>query len=159
MKRLALFLAAAAGFAAPQAAVAQLASQSSTFTGTVGAICTVSDAVQATTPMFINGAGTELSGVTDNFSFISNGPVAVQLRAVEINAQPAGTSAYTFGGSLNKDGSLIASSTPAAASAAVNYAALASTDLFTMGLSVQNSGNVLAQGTYTAVLTTDCIAQ
>ena len=70
---------------------AQLASQESTFTGTVPAVCTVSDQVQATTPMSLNGGGTELSGLTDDFNFLSNGAVSVQLRAVNVTAQPAGT--------------------------------------------------------------------
>ncbi len=138
---------------------AQLASQESLFTGTVPAICTVSDQVQATTPMSLNAGGSELSGVTDEFNFISNGAVSVQLRAVAVQAQPAGTAGYGFAGSLNDSGTLIASATPKAASSVVPYASgLAGNEDFSMGLVISDSGSVLNQGTYTALLTTDCLA-
>ena len=140
--------------------MAQLASQESTFTGTVPAVCTVSDQVQATTPMSLNGGGTELAGLTDDFNFISNGAVSVQLRAVNVTAQPAGTNSYKFDGSLNDSNTEIATATANNSSAAVPYpSGLVGNEDFSMGLviSVPN-GSVLTQGQYTAVLTTDCIA-
>ena len=162
-----MFRTAIAGFSvAALAAVsglpsfAQLASQESTFTGTVPAVCTVSDQVQATTPMSLNGGGTELAGLTDDFNFLSNGAVSVQLRAVNVTAQPAGTAGYNFSGSLNDSGTLIASATAAGASSVVSYAGgLAGNEDFSMGLLISAPGGaVLNQGSYTAVLTTDCIA-
>ena len=141
-------------------AFAQLASQDSTFTGTVPAICTVSDQVQATTPMTLSGGGTVLAGETDQFNFVSNGAVSVQLRAVDVLAQPTGTGAYSFDGRLEDSGTSIATATPSSASSLVAYnGGLGGNEDFTMGLDISAPGGaVLAAGTYTAKLTTDCIA-
>lgn len=152
--------AAALAVASGVPAFAQLASQESTFTGTVPVVCTVSDQVQATTPMSLNGGGTELAGLTDDFNFESNGDVSVQLRAVNVTAQPAGTTSYSFDGSLNDSGTEIASATANNGSSAVPYSGgLAGNENFSMGLLISAPGGaVLNPGSYTAVLTTDCIA-
>ena len=152
--------AAALAVASGVPAFAQLASQEPTFNGTVPVVCTVSDQVQATTTMSLNGGGTELSGLTNDFNFQSNGAVSVQLRAVNVTAQPTGTSTYSFAGSLNDSGVLIASATAASASSVVSYSdGLDGKEDFSVGLLISDPGGaVLNPGTYTAVLTTDCIS-
>lgn len=158
MYRLALAAAGASLLAAAPAS-AQLASQSSEFSGTVPAICQVADPVNATTPMtYVNGV---LSGTTNAFSFQSNGAVQLQLRQVQINAAPANTGNYTWAAGLQvNNGAQITSSTQAGASAIIPYAnGLTANDDFQMSLAVSApQGTLMAQGTYTALVTTDCIA-
>ena len=138
---------------------AQLASQYSTFTATVPPICTVSDTVQGTTPMTLNGGGTELTGITDDFNFVSNGAVSVQLRSVSVIDQPTGTSGYSFTGSLNDSGAPINWANATSADPPVAYASgLAGDEDLSMGLTISDSGSMLLPGTYTSILTTDCIA-
>lgn len=140
-------------------AQAQLASQSSQFSGTVPAVCQVADPVNATTPMTFSGG--VLSGTTNAFSFQSNGNVSLQLRQVQIDAAPANTGNYTWGGVLKvNNGADITSATQAGASAIIPYAAgLTANDDFQMSLTVSAPNGVLmAQGTYTGTLTVDCLA-
>lgn len=140
-------------------AYAQLASQTSEFSGTVPPICQVADPVNASTPMtYTNGV---LSGTTNAFSFASNGPVQLQLRQVAIQASPAGTGNYTWAAGLQvNNGAQVTSSTQAGASAIIPYAnGLTANDDFQMTLAVSApQGVLMAQGTYTALVTTDCIA-
>lgn len=159
MKRF-LFAAASFGLIAANApANAQLASQSSEFSGSVPAICQVADPVNASTPMtYVDGV---LSGTTNAFSFQSNGAVQLQLRQVQINASPANTANYTWAAGLQvNNGAQITSSTQAGASAVIPYAnGLTANDDFQMSLAVSApQGVLMAQGTYTALVTTDCIA-
>lgn len=138
---------------------AQLASQSSQFTGTVPAVCQVADPVNATTPMTYQG--NTLTGTTNAFSFESNGNVSLQLRQVQIDAAPANTGNYTWAGVLKvNNGANVTSATQAGASAVIPYAnGLTANDDFQMALTVSAPAGVLmAQGVYTATLTTDCIA-
>lgn len=138
---------------------AQLASQSTQFSGSVPALCRVADSVNATTPMSFNG--TTLSGVSDDFSFESNGNVNLQLRAVQIDQAPANTSGYSWNGGLRvNNGAQLASATPDGASALVNYPnGVTANDDFQMTLSISApQGALMAQGAYIATLTTDCIA-
>ena len=139
-------------------AQAQLASQSSQFTGTVPALCRVADAVNATTAMTY--ADNTLSGVTNPFSFESNGNVSLQLRAVEIVGAPSAASNYNWAAGLKvNNGAQVAQATQNNASSAVPYAnGLTANDDFQMTLAIANGGNMLAQGTYIAQVTTDCIA-
>lgn len=145
--------------AAAMPAQAQLASQSTQFSGSVPAICQVVDQVNASSPMtYVDGV---LSGSSQPFSFASNGSVALQLRQVDINAAPANTSNYTWNAGLKvNNGAQITSATQAGASAVIPYAnGLTANDDFQMTLAVNAPANVLmAQGTYTATVTTDCIA-
>jgi hypothetical protein len=139
-------------------AQAQLASQSSQFTGTVPALCRVADAVNATTAMTY--ANNTLSGTTNPFSFESNGNVSLQLRAVEIVGAPSGSESYNWAAGLRvNNGAQLAQATQNGASSAVPYAnGLTANDDFQMTLAIANGGNMLAQGTYIANVTTDCIA-
>lgn len=145
--------------AAAMPAQAQLASQSTQFSGSVPAICQVVDQVNASSPMtYVNGV---LSGESQPFSFASNGSVALQLRQVAINAAPESTGNYTWNAGLKvNNGAQITSATQAGASAVIPYAnGLTANDDFQMTLAVNAPANVLmAQGTYTATVTTDCIA-
>lgn len=140
-------------------ASAQLASQSSEFSGTVPAICQVADPVNASTPMtYVDGV---LSGTTNAFSFQSNGAVQLQLRQVQINAAPANTGNYTWNAGLRvNNGAQITGSTQAGASAVIPYAnGLTANEDFQMTLAVSApAGTLMAQGVYTALVTTDCIA-
>lgn len=159
MKRF-LFAVASFGLIAANApANAQLASQSSEFSGSIPAICQVADPVNASTPMtYVDGV---LSGTTNAFSFQSNGAVQLQLRQVQINAAPANTGNYTWAAGLQvNNGAQITSSTQAGASAIIPYAnGLTANDDFQMSLAVSApQGVLMAQGTYTALVTTDCIA-
>jgi hypothetical protein len=156
------FAAAASGLTLALAglpASAQLASQSSEFSGTVPAICQVADPVNASTPMsYVDGV---LSGTTNAFSFASNGAVQLQLRQVQINAAPANTGNYTWNAGLQvNNGAQVTSATQAGASAVIPYAnGLTANDDFQMTLAVSApQGTLMAQGTYTALVTTDCIA-
>lgn len=140
-------------------AQAQLASQSTQFSGSVPALCRVADSVNATTPMNFNG--TVLSGVSDDFSFESNGNVNLQLRAVQIDEAPSSATGYSWAGGLRiNNGAEIANANPQSASALVNYPnGLTGNDDFQMSLTVSApQGVLMAQGTYVATLTTDCIA-
>lgn len=140
------------------AAQAQLASQSSQFSGTVPPLCRVTDLVNPTTTMsFLND---KLSGTTNDFSFESNGNIALQLRAVDVVSAPDGTGNYTWAAGLKvNNGAELASATQAGASATVAYPnGLTSNDDFQMTLSVSApQGQLMRQGTYVAVVTTDCI--
>jgi hypothetical protein len=153
------FIAGSAVILSGGAANAQLASQSSEFSGTVPAICQVADPVNASTPMsYVDGV---LSGTTNAFSFQSNGAVQLQLRQVQINASPANTGNYTWNGVLKvNNGANVASSTQAGASAVVPYPnGLTANEDFQMSLAVSApAGTLMAQGNYVALLTTDCIA-
>ena len=140
-------------------AQAQLASQSTQFSGSVPALCRVADSVNATTPMSFNG--TTLSGVSDDFSFESNGNVNLQLRAVQIDSAPDNTGNYAWAGGLRiNNGQQLASSTPQAASSLVNYPnGLTANDDFQLTLNISApQGALMAQGTYVATVTADCIA-
>lgn len=158
------FLAAVSGGALLAAsalpASAQLASQTTEFSGSVGAICRVGTPIQANTPMaFLDDA---LSGTTGAFSFESNGPVALQLRQVQINASPAGTADYTWDLGLSvHNGARITGATQAGASAVIPYNnGLAVNDNFAMDLKVSApQGVLMAQGTYAATAVIDCLAQ
>ena len=139
-------------------AQAQLASQSSQFTGTVPALCRVADAVNATTAMTY--ANNTLSGTTNAFSFESNGNVSLQLRKVEVVGAPSAASNYTWAAGLRvNNGAQLAQATKDNASVAVPYAnGLTNNDDFQMTLNITNGGAMLAQGNYIAQVTTDCIA-
>jgi hypothetical protein len=138
---------------------AQLASQSTQFSGTVPAVCQVVDPVQASTPMSYQG--NTLSGTTNDFSFQSNGNVALQLRAVQIESAPVNTGNYVWNAGLKvNNGNQIATSTQSAPSSPVAYPnGLTANDDFQMTLSISAPGGTLmAQGVYVATVTTDCIA-
>lgn len=140
-------------------AQAQLASQSTQFSGSVPALCRVADSVNATSPMSFDG--TKLSGVSNAFSFESNGNVNLQLRAVQINEAPSNTSGYSWNGGLRvNNGQEVLASTQDGASWLANYPnGLTANDDFQMTLSVNApSGSLMSQGTYVATVTTDCIA-
>ena len=153
-------LAALTALATATPAQAQLASQSTEFTGSVGAICRVGTPIQAQTPLaFVNDT---LNGTTGAFSFESNGPVSLQLRQVQINASPANTANYTYDLGLNvHNGARITGATQAGASAVIPYAnGLAVNDNFAMELTIAPpEGTLIAQGTYTATAVVDCLAQ
>lgn len=140
-------------------AQAQLASSSTQFDGTVPAICQVVDQVNASSPMtFLDG---KLSGVSQAFSFESNGSVALQLRQVQINSQPAQANNYNFNAGLKiYNGNEIASATQEAMSQVIPYAkGLTANDDFQMTLTISAPKDTLmAQGQYVATVTTDCIA-
>lgn len=138
---------------------AQLASQSSQFSGTVPAVCQVVDPVNASTAMSYQG--NTLSGTTNAFSFESNGNVNLQLRAVQIDSAPENSSSYYWNAGLKvNNGNTIATSNQNAPSSAVNYPnGLTANDDFQMTLNISAPNNVLlSQGTYVATVTTDCIA-
>ncbi len=140
-------------------AQAQLASQSTQFSGSVPPVCQVVDPVQASTPMTFQG--NTLSGVTNAFSFESNGNVALQLRQVQIDAAPENTGNYAWNAGLRiNNGQQLAQATQNAASSSVPYPnGLTANDDFQMTLNISAPNNVLmAQGTYVATVTTDCIA-
>ena len=140
-------------------AQAQLASQSTKFSGSVPAICEVVDVVSSSSPMtYVDGV---LSGTSQPFSFQSNGGVALQLRQVEVNTAPANTASYAWNaGLLVNNGAGITSSTQERPSAVVPYAnGLTARDDFQMTLAVSApEGVLMAQGNYVATVTTDCIA-
>lgn len=143
---------------APGAAFAQLASSSSEFSGTVPAVCQVADPVNSATPMSF--ANNVLSGTTNAFSFESNGNVALQLRQVQVVAAPENTGNYAWNAGLRvNNGAQLASATQAGGSATVGYPnGLTANDDFQMTLAVSAPQNVLMrQGTYTAIVTTDCV--
>jgi hypothetical protein len=140
------------------AAFAQLASQNSIFQGTVPPVCQVADAVQPTTPLsYLNN---QLTGVTNPFSFQSNGNVSLQLRQVEVLAAPAGTNAYQYRLGLNvNNGAELLAADSAAGSGPVNYPnGLTANDDFTMSMAVSAPGNsLMAQGAYQIRGTVDCV--
>jgi hypothetical protein len=138
---------------------AQLASQSTQFSGTVPPVCQVVDPVQASTPLSYQG--NTLSGTTNAFSFESNGNVALQLRQVQIDSAPSGTGNYGWNAGLKvNNGEQLAQSTQNAPSSSVAYPnGLNSNDDFQMTLNISAPNNTLMnQGTYVATVTTDCIA-
>lgn len=149
---------AAAPFLFLPAANAQLASQSSEFSGSVPPLCRVADPVNTSTPMSFDG--NQLAGTTNAFSFESNGNIALQLRQVQILNAPDQTAGYTWAAGLRvNNGNQIAGSTQDGASASIPYAnGLTANDDFQMTLRVSAPGNnLMRQGNYVALVTTDCI--
>lgn len=158
-RRFNAFLGLAVVGAAAVPVQAQLASQSTQFSGSVPAVCQVADTVNTSSPMtYVDGV---LSGVSEAFSFQSNGSVALQLRQVQINASPANATNYNWDAGLRENnGVQLASATQEGASAVLPYAnGLTANDDFQMTLSVRApEGVLMAQGNYVATVTTDCIA-
>ena len=140
-------------------AQAQLASQSTQFSGSVPAVCQVADTVNTSSPMsYVDGV---LSGESQAFSFESNGSVALQLRQVQINARPGNATNYSWAAGLRvNNGVQLASATQDGASAVIPYAdGLTPNDDFQMTLAIRApEGVLMAQGNYVATVTTDCIA-
>jgi hypothetical protein len=156
-------LAMLAGVIAVNASIipAQAVTQESTFSGSVPGICSVGTAVNATTDFTLSADNTTLDATTNGFSFVSNGDAALQLQAVNVTASPTGASLNWNAQLLSSTGPVLPGAASAAAQSAVSAAQTRSAnDLLQMQLTVtnQNAGEVLPAGTYTAVVTTDCIA-
>jgi len=138
---------------------AQLASQTTNFTGTVPAACNVLGGGNQNANLVLTQLD-NFQGSSNSISFEANADVNLQLAAVSIVAAPQGTSNYTWLATLNDAGNnVIASADPSNASSLVNYSSgLTNQQTFTVKLSIQPNTSFLIPGTYTADVTLDCLA-
>lgn len=140
---------------------AQLTSASSKFSGTAPNICQVGTAIQPTTAMTMASGGSGMNGETNSFSFVSNTPVDLQLKNINIDAAPAGNNATYQATLIDGNGNnsvLEATNTKASGLKRYNQPLVAS-DTFTMRLAIAApQGGILTAGNYVSTVTVDCLS-
>lgn len=138
---------------------AQLASQTTNFSGTIPVACNVLSGNGQNANLVLTQLD-NFQGSSSTITFEANADVNLQLAAVDIVAAPQGTSNYTWLATLNDAGNnVIASADPSNASSTVNYSnGLTNQQSFTVKLSIQPNTSFLLPGTYTANVTLDCLA-
>lgn len=152
-----LGVALAAGSGLP--AMAQLAASSSQFKGSVPKICQVAKTINAETQMGNQNGG--LYGETEPFSYVSNTPVALQLRQVKVDEQPQGSTGVYEAALLDeaRKQDLVVASAAQASQASKFSAPLVEKDQFRLRLQITpRSGELLTAGNYVTTVTVDCIS-
>ena len=139
-------------------AQAQLASQSTSFTGSVPLTCDLTSGTSSAT--MSASASTSIVGNTPSFYFTSNAAVKLALSPVTVNAAPTGTNSYNWQAVLFEGANSVATTDESSSSPAeVSYSSgLSSSDTFSLEMTVISSGSTMAVGTYTGTVTLDCLA-
>lgn len=140
-------------------ASAQLAASTSQFKGSVPKICQVAKTISSVTQMSNQNGG--LYGESEPFSYVSNTPVSLQLRQVQVEEQPQGSTGV-YEAALKdevRNQDLVVASAAQASQANAFSAPLMEKDQFRLRLQISpRSGELLTAGNYVTTVTVDCIS-
>ncbi len=135
-----------------------LATKTTTFTGTVPVSCELDNNVNSVT-MSLTSMNL-FQGTTTDIGVNSNAPVTLSLSPVTVSATPTGTSSYSWTAALmdGAGGTLMTTTESSASASTVDYNNGITNTNFKVRMSVGPSSGNVKPGTYTGTVTLDCLS-